>query len=174
MAPRMRSRSPVRTLESEMRRRARNRLIDEMIDAYVDWHEQSAAVELAYLRWSVTQSPETELAFVAYRAALDREEMASISYEQVIRRVIAVLERDHRRHHTKVRRSAAGRGSSRNPRLRRGTRTRGCGSSPPGGVRRRRARALARRAVPRAGPTRRRGRRVRRSGGRRWSRRRAM
>jgi hypothetical protein len=169
----MRSRSPVTTLESEMRRRARNRLIDEMIDTYVDWHEQSAAVELAYLRWSVTPSPETELAFLAYREALDREEMASTAYEQIIRRVIAVLERDHRRHFTAVRRGAGGRASSRRPRPRRVTRTRGRRSSPPAGVRRRRARALARRALPRAGAGRRRGRRLRRSGARRWSRRRA-
>ena len=58
----------------------RSELIDELMDRYVDWREQCIAVGSAYERWSNGPSAERELAFAAYRAALDLEEQASLVY----------------------------------------------------------------------------------------------
>jgi hypothetical protein len=80
-----------------MRTRIRESVLDEMIDCYVDWRQESEQVESAYRRWAIAPSPHTSRAFAAYAAALDREELASISYAQVIRRTAVVFERDRRR-----------------------------------------------------------------------------
>ncbi len=56
------------------------RLVDEAIDAYVDWQEERAHVWDAYARWGAADSDNTALAFSAYRAALEREEHASLVY----------------------------------------------------------------------------------------------
>jgi hypothetical protein len=80
-----------------MRRKVRDKLIDNVMDAYVDWRYESAQVDYAYGRWSVAESTDPDGAFDAYAAALDREELASISYAHVIRRTTVVLARDRRR-----------------------------------------------------------------------------
>jgi hypothetical protein len=80
-----------------MRRRVRNKLIDNVMDAYVDWRQESAQVDYAYRRWSVAESTDPDGLFDVYTAALDREELASISYAQIIRRTTVVLARDRRR-----------------------------------------------------------------------------
>jgi hypothetical protein len=56
------------------------RLVDEAIDAYVAWREESAAVWDAYQRWARASDEDGGLAFSGYRAALDREERASRVY----------------------------------------------------------------------------------------------
>lgn len=56
------------------------RLVDEVIDAYVDWREECAEVQDAYRRWTQASVADAELAFSGYRAALDREESASRAY----------------------------------------------------------------------------------------------
>jgi hypothetical protein len=56
------------------------RLVDELIDAYIDWREESASVRDAYRRWTQASAADAELAFSGYRAALDREESASRAY----------------------------------------------------------------------------------------------
>jgi hypothetical protein len=56
-------------------------LVDEALDAYVDWREESAAVWDAYQRWARASDEDGGLAFSGYRAALDREESASRVYE---------------------------------------------------------------------------------------------
>jgi hypothetical protein len=61
-------------------------LIDDVMDAYIDWRHHSADVDDAYQRWTGAVSADTALAFSAYRAALDREELASRSYARLIRR----------------------------------------------------------------------------------------
>jgi hypothetical protein len=65
-------------------RTERDILIDDAVDAYVDWREQSAAVEAAYRRWTVSERGESALAFAAYVAALDREERASSFYARIL------------------------------------------------------------------------------------------
>jgi hypothetical protein len=63
-----------------MKRRARTRLVDDVIDAYVDWREECHYVRDAYRRWSRAPRADAMLAFAAYAAALDREERASAYY----------------------------------------------------------------------------------------------
>jgi hypothetical protein len=67
-------------------------LVDEAVDAYVDWREECVAVHDAYARWTNASTVDAASAFAAYRAALDREECASEVYADLINRV-AVPER---------------------------------------------------------------------------------
>jgi hypothetical protein len=64
-----------------------DRVVDAMIQAYVDWREESSAVWDAYTRWSSVPSTDAGLAYAAYRAALDRERQAADVYADLIRRV---------------------------------------------------------------------------------------
>jgi hypothetical protein len=61
-------------------------LIDDLMDAYQGWCEESAAVDSAYQRWSVASSPDAADAFATYVAALDREERASGEYARLFAR----------------------------------------------------------------------------------------
>ena len=63
------------------------RLVDEAVDAYVDWREERATVWDAYARWTSAPVPDSLLAFSAYRAALDREERAAHVYAELMTRV---------------------------------------------------------------------------------------
>jgi hypothetical protein len=65
--------------------RERDRRVgDALIDLYVAWREECCAVQLAYERWREASKEDRAAAFVAYAAALDREERASDSYAAVI------------------------------------------------------------------------------------------
>jgi hypothetical protein len=61
--------------------------VDEAIDAYVDWREECLSVSEAYERWERAPVGEAAFAFVAYRAALDREEHASQTYADRLTRM---------------------------------------------------------------------------------------
>ena len=63
------------------------RLVDEAVDAYVDWREERASVWDAYARWASAPVADCRLAFSAYRAALDREERAAHVYAELMTRV---------------------------------------------------------------------------------------
>jgi len=67
------------------------RLLDEMVDAYVDWREERATVWDAYGRWTSARAPDSPLAFSAYCAALDREERAAHVYAELMTRVSAAV-----------------------------------------------------------------------------------
>jgi hypothetical protein len=56
------------------------RLVDEAMDAYVDWRELCLDVQTAYERWERAPRSQAEIAFSDYQDALDREEMASLEY----------------------------------------------------------------------------------------------
>jgi hypothetical protein len=60
-------------------------LVDEAMEAYVDWREESAEVWNAYERWARAPKIDDAVAFAAYRAALDREESASHAYSDLLR-----------------------------------------------------------------------------------------
>jgi hypothetical protein len=60
------------------------RLVDEAIDAYRDWLEESAEVWQAFARWERADDGDAAIAFTAYRAALDREEHASRVYGALV------------------------------------------------------------------------------------------
>jgi uncharacterized membrane protein YgcG len=96
-----------------MHKRIRDLVIDDLMETYVDWREASAEVESAHRRWSIAPSPDTALAFAAYVAALDREELASILYAAVVRRTYFLIGRDRRRRLTALQRRAGRRRSSR-------------------------------------------------------------
>ncbi|MDA0159263.1 hypothetical protein OM076_03210 [Solirubrobacter ginsenosidimutans] len=53
-------------------------LMREYLDSYSAWRDESADVQGAYERWAASQDADAATAFVAYRAALDREERAAI------------------------------------------------------------------------------------------------
>jgi hypothetical protein len=72
-------------------------LIDDVMDAYIAWREESAAVEAAYERWKAAISSETARTYAAYVAALDREERASGGYERALRRSALAHVRDQQR-----------------------------------------------------------------------------
>jgi hypothetical protein len=64
--------------------RALRRLRDEILDLYLDWREQAAAVADAYASWEGAPAGEEGQCFAAYTAALDREQAAARSYADVL------------------------------------------------------------------------------------------
>jgi hypothetical protein len=65
-------------------------LVDALIEHYVSWREECAAVTSSYENWSRAESGDRTLAFGAYVAALDREELAAASYRRLIAEVAQV------------------------------------------------------------------------------------
>ena len=59
-------------------------LIDAVMDGYVTWREESAAVEAAYHTWRRASRDQSTVAFEDYFAALDREEQAASEYRRLI------------------------------------------------------------------------------------------
>jgi hypothetical protein len=77
-------------MTSDTRERDR-RLGDALIDLYVAWREECSTVQLAYERWRDAAKEDREAAFAAYKAALDREELASDMYAARIRHATALV-----------------------------------------------------------------------------------
>ena len=69
-----------------MNTRSRKRLVDKLVDAYVDWRQACALVNDAYRSWARETGPCGSLAFGAYMAALDAEELAADVYAGFVRR----------------------------------------------------------------------------------------
>ena len=65
---------------------------ERAVDAYVAWREECVAVRTAYLVWRRARAAEAALAFDAYVAALDREEVAAEAYRALMRRVGHLIE----------------------------------------------------------------------------------
>jgi hypothetical protein len=59
---------------------ALRRLRDEIIDLYLDWREEASAVADAYARWADATADDRAALFVAFTAAIDREEAAARTY----------------------------------------------------------------------------------------------
>jgi hypothetical protein len=75
-----------------MRNRIRvRRLVDKMIDAYVDWREACRAVNDAYRSWASATGVGAIIEFTRYTAALDTEERAADTYARLVRRVARVI-----------------------------------------------------------------------------------
>ena len=64
-----------------------DRLVDELIDAYVDWCDACAQVNDAYRFWSLKTGPRDRVGFALYMAALDAEEQAAGAYAALVTRV---------------------------------------------------------------------------------------
>jgi hypothetical protein len=62
----------------------RRRIVDEMVDAYVDWREECVAVDDAYECWQRGPRAEALFTFAAYHAALDYEERAAERYAELV------------------------------------------------------------------------------------------
>jgi len=62
-------------------------LIDAVMDAYIDWREESAEVTATYRTWSQAPARERTLSYDNYVAALDREELAANVYMRLIDQV---------------------------------------------------------------------------------------
>ena len=56
------------------------RIVDEVMEAYVDWREQSVAVQDAYDRWARAPRSQSAAAFMDYQVALECEEWSSLDY----------------------------------------------------------------------------------------------
>jgi hypothetical protein len=75
------------------RRAGHDLLVDAFIESYVEWREECNELRRAYRRWAACAWPDRDLAFGAYRAALDREEKAASVHEFVSQRL--GLRKDH-------------------------------------------------------------------------------
>jgi NAD-dependent SIR2 family protein deacetylase len=65
--------------------------LEDVMDAYVDWREQSRNVWDAYQRWVRAAPQDERLRFAAYLAELDQEQRASAVYAATIDRTLARL-----------------------------------------------------------------------------------
>lgn len=63
---------------------ALRRLRDEIIDLYLDWREEAAAAADAYALWTDATWDDRAAHFVAFMAAIDREEAAALSYAAAV------------------------------------------------------------------------------------------
>jgi hypothetical protein len=59
---------------------SRTRLVDQLVEAYIDWREACARVNDAYRSWASEIGPCRGVAFGLYMAALDAEERAAEVY----------------------------------------------------------------------------------------------
>jgi hypothetical protein len=67
-------------------------VVDATVAAYFGWCRESAAVRNEYRSWTGARGVDKPLAFVAYNAALDREEGAAKLYARLLRRAGHVAE----------------------------------------------------------------------------------
>ena len=56
------------------------RLVDALLEGWVDWRESASAVADAYARWSFASGSDRALRFAAYTATLDQEQKAAAAY----------------------------------------------------------------------------------------------
>jgi hypothetical protein len=63
------------------------RSIDALLERYVYWREQCAAVRQAYQWWGHSEGDQRAGAYAGYVAALDREERAARAYARQVERV---------------------------------------------------------------------------------------
>jgi hypothetical protein len=64
----------------------RKRLVDKLIEAYVDWREACTRVDDAYRSWAGDTDPRDGVAYGLYMAALDAEQQAADIYAGLVRR----------------------------------------------------------------------------------------
>jgi hypothetical protein len=62
-------------------------LMREYLDCYSAWRDEAAEARSAYDNWGKAQEADGATAFVAYRAALDREEQAAVELRRWAERI---------------------------------------------------------------------------------------
>jgi hypothetical protein len=70
-----------------VKRLIHRRLVNKMMNAYVNWHEACLRVTDAYRCWASTTGPSAAFTFCRYTAALEQEERAAEAYARVVQRV---------------------------------------------------------------------------------------
>jgi hypothetical protein len=65
---------------------SQKRLVDKLVEAYVDWREACARANDAYRSWASEAGPRGRVAFGLYMAALDAEEQAAEVYARFVKR----------------------------------------------------------------------------------------
>jgi hypothetical protein len=78
---------PYRILAMDTSRPESPWLVDEFVESYVRWREESAAVRSAYEEWASAERPDRAQACTVYQAALDREERAAHAYRECAERI---------------------------------------------------------------------------------------
>ncbi len=68
---------------------ARTRLVDAIMDRYLTWREESAAVAALYERWARAPREDRADAFAAYLVGLEYEEHAASAYRSLVERAAA-------------------------------------------------------------------------------------
>ena len=69
-------------------------LVDELVEAYVNWRDECSAVWITYADWSDAPEGDATYRYATYLAALIREQHASERYARLIRRVGASITPD--------------------------------------------------------------------------------
>jgi len=70
---------------------SRERLVDQLVEAYVDWREACARLDDAYRFWAGESAGRGRVAFGSYVAALDAEERSAELYAVIVRRADALI-----------------------------------------------------------------------------------
>jgi hypothetical protein len=70
---------------------SRERLVDQLVEAYVGWREACARVDDAYRFWTTDSGASGRVAFGSYVAALDAEERSAEVYARLVRRADALV-----------------------------------------------------------------------------------
>jgi hypothetical protein len=78
----------------------RKRLVDQVIESYVEWREECATVEATYRCWSKAPATEYAISFASCNAALDREESAARVHAAELSRLKRLLWPDIGRDHS--------------------------------------------------------------------------
>ena len=68
----------------------RSALADAFVDSWLSWRESCEDVRSAYRWWTACARPQRALAFVGYRAALDREQQAASIHSDWAERIRAL------------------------------------------------------------------------------------
>jgi hypothetical protein len=58
--------------------------LDASLDTYMNWRDESRALDECYRRWTVAAKGGRDIAFERYVAALDREERAAGGYRHFV------------------------------------------------------------------------------------------
>jgi hypothetical protein len=64
--------------------RKQQRLLDDVLRAYVDWREECEEVWSTYRRWASRSAEDAGAAHCGYAAALDRERAAAEAYARLV------------------------------------------------------------------------------------------
>jgi len=72
-------------------------LVEALDDQRQDWRLEAEEVQLAYEDWNAASAGDRARAWAAYRAALEREERASLIYGELLASLGVTRRRDARR-----------------------------------------------------------------------------